>query len=89
MLRVSQHLLQSSDRHCSIAPDGCTVVESCHDQESMRGSVYVAEHEVIHLRSGRIILQTGAETVEIGPGETGRGASLAFYESGWLCFSGA
>ena len=70
MLRVPQHLLQSPDPHRSIALDGCTVVESCHYQDSMRGSVYVAEHEVIHLRSGRIILQSGAETMEIGPGET-------------------
>jgi AraC-like DNA-binding protein len=85
MLLVPQQLLQSPKAHRSIALDGCTVIESCHYEHSMQGSVYVAEHELIHLRSGRIILQAGAEHLEISAGETvliKRSAYLAYNKLG-------
>jgi AraC-like DNA-binding protein len=78
---VPQSLLNKPEQHKVISLNGCTLIESCHYKESMNGNVFVSEHELIHIISGKIILDTEGEQVEIHKGETvliKKGSYLAY-----------
>ncbi|MBC8082906.1 MAG: helix-turn-helix transcriptional regulator [Hymenobacter sp.] len=82
---MPQQLLALPTQHRSFDLDGCTVMESCHHEPSVQGSAYVAEHELIYLRSGRITLQVEGQAVQLGAGETAllkRGSYIHYRKQG-------
>lgn len=53
-LIVPQHLESQPDNHRTLDLNGCSVVESCYYGDTMQGSVYVADHELVYVLSGEI-----------------------------------
>lgn len=59
-LIVPQQLKPQPDNHRTLDLNGCSVVESCYHGETMQGSIYVAEHELIYVLSGEIHIRAAS-----------------------------
>ncbi|GAB3641275.1 AraC family transcriptional regulator [Spirosoma arcticum] len=62
-LIVPQQLEPQPNNHRTLDLNGCSVVESCYHGDTMQGSIYVAEHELIYVLSGEIHVRTALGNV--------------------------
>ncbi|MEM1338643.1 MAG: AraC family transcriptional regulator [Bacteroidota bacterium] len=94
MLLLPNQLLGPEDAHRTIKLKGCTVVESCFYEALMQDEAFLADHELIYILSGKIIISALGQEVELTKGEAvlikkGQlfeftkigGTAIGFYES--------
>ena len=68
MFKIPDDLLKMPGRHQYIELDGCKIIESCHHEDVVPGTIYINQRVLICILSGKLTLEleNGTETIEEG-----------------------
>jgi len=69
MIRAPEQLLRKPYNQRSINLDGCTVVEACTHEAASEGSMFLADHTLIFVLEGRLIIHASNQQILIDRNE--------------------